>query len=170
MEIKRSSRHPKIIGNCGELIICNWLSRSGWEVTLIDHTGIDIIAYDPAKKRRIGITVKSRTRTNNTENTAVHLFNEKTHKDKDHKDIDKANAACEAFGCELWIAVYVESSDQGDIYLTSYKNYERKYRIDGKSFQDWNMGLRSRKQYESDPHVHHIEFKFKPKNWFTEWK
>ncbi len=47
MEIDKSTRHQKIIGEFGEHLICNWLSRSGFEVTIVDHTGIDIIAYDP---------------------------------------------------------------------------------------------------------------------------
>lgn len=44
MNIIKSTRHQKIIGDLGEYMICNWLSRSGFEVTLADHTGLDIIA------------------------------------------------------------------------------------------------------------------------------
>jgi len=51
MEIIKSSRHQKIIGNFGEQLICNMLSRTGFEVTIVDHTGIDIIAYNPKTKR-----------------------------------------------------------------------------------------------------------------------
>ena len=47
MEIIKSPRHQKIIGNFGESLICNWLSRSGFEVAVVDHTGIDIVAYNP---------------------------------------------------------------------------------------------------------------------------
>lgn len=43
MEIVKSSRHSKIIGDFGENLICNWLSRSGFEVSIVDHTGIDIL-------------------------------------------------------------------------------------------------------------------------------
>lgn len=49
MDIIKSTRHQKIIGNFGENIICNWLSRSGFEVTVVDHTGIDIVAYNPSE-------------------------------------------------------------------------------------------------------------------------
>jgi hypothetical protein len=45
MKIVKSSRHQKIIGNLGEDLLCNWLSRSGFEVTVVDHTGIDVVAY-----------------------------------------------------------------------------------------------------------------------------
>jgi len=46
VEIIKSSRHQKIIGNFGESLICNWLSQSGFEVAIVDHTGVDIIAYN----------------------------------------------------------------------------------------------------------------------------
>ncbi len=62
MEINKSTRHGKTIGNFGESLICNYLSRSGFEVTLVDHTGIDVIAYDPSTRDRLGVTIKSRTR------------------------------------------------------------------------------------------------------------
>ncbi|MCJ7648285.1 MAG: hypothetical protein MUP85_06705 [Candidatus Lokiarchaeota archaeon] len=62
IEINKSSRHQKVIGNFGESIFCNWLSRSGFEVTIVDHTGIDIVAYNPIQGNRLGISVKSRTR------------------------------------------------------------------------------------------------------------
>jgi hypothetical protein len=53
MEITKSSRHQKIIGQFGEMIICNWLSRSGFEVTVVDHTGLDIVAFDPITGNRL---------------------------------------------------------------------------------------------------------------------
>jgi len=96
MGIVKSTRHQKIIGDCGELIICNWLSRSGWEVAIVDHTGIDIVAYSPATSRRLGITVKSRTRTVGREESSVNIFSYQKGKD----DRQKTIAACKAFACE----------------------------------------------------------------------
>jgi Holliday junction resolvase-like predicted endonuclease len=61
MEINKSSRHPKIVGDLGEQLVCNWLSRSGWEVVPVDHTGIDLIAYHRKSGKRIGITVMSQS-------------------------------------------------------------------------------------------------------------
>jgi len=37
IEIEKSSRHQKIIGDLGENIICNWLSRSGFEVAIVNR-------------------------------------------------------------------------------------------------------------------------------------
>jgi len=46
MNITKSSRHLKIAGNFCEHLFLYWLSKSGYEVALIDHTGIDLIAYN----------------------------------------------------------------------------------------------------------------------------
>lgn len=161
MDIVKSTRHQKIIGDCGELTICNWLSRSGLEVVIVDHTGIDIVAYNPSTKQRIGITVKSRTRTIGREESSVNIFSYQ----KGKNDRNKAIAACEAFACEPWIAVYVEATDQADIYLTSLENYEVNYRREGKAIDDWKMGPKHIEKYKSDPLVKHIKINFQETNW-----
>ncbi len=120
--IEKSSRHQRIVGNFGEYLVCNWLSRSGFEVSVVDHTGMDLIAYNPHTKQRLGITVKSRTRSSGTETGSVYLFREAK------KDRQKLADACEAFQCEPWIAVYVECDDDAHLFLTSLANYDRKYK------------------------------------------
>jgi hypothetical protein len=162
MEIIKSSRHSKIIGYFGEDIICNWLSRNGFEVILVDHTGIDIIAYNPFTKRRLGITVKSRTRNIGKEETHVNILSYQNGKNDRQKLFD----ACEAFACEPWIAVYVETSDSADVYLTSLKNYDEKYRgKERKAIDDWKMGKKYKEQYKRDPDVKHIRIEFHDINW-----
>lgn len=162
MKIIKSSRHQKIIGRFGEYLICNWLSRSGFEVTIVDHTGIDIIAYNPRAKQRLGITVKSRTRNMGKEEEPVNLFSYQ----KGETDRQKLLDACEAFACEPWIAVYVETLNFADIYLTSLKNYDEKYRgKKEKAIDDWKMGKKYKEQYRSDPYVKHIRIEFHATNW-----
>ena len=158
MEINKSTRHHKIIGDCGEHLICNWLSRSGMEVTIVDHTGIDIIAFDPHRDIRMGISVKSRTRRKGTENDSVNFF-----KDSDR---EKVVNACKAFGCLPWLAAYVEAENHADIYLTSLDNFDKKYRREGKSVDAWKMDAASRQAYLSDQEVKHISIHFEPANWF----
>ena len=161
MDIIKSTRHQKIIGDFGENVICNWLSRSGFEVTLVDHTGIDIVAYNPSTSERIGITVKSRTRRPGTEQESVNLLSNRRGK----TDREKILQACIAFACAAWIAVYVETTDQADVYMTSLENYDRNYRTPGKAIDDWKMGPRDRKKYASDAEVRHIHLSFDAKNW-----
>ena len=138
MEIDKSSRHQKIIGDFGENLICNWLSRSGFEVTIVDHTGIDLIAYHPSSHQRLGITVKSRTRTAGKEDASVNVFSYQGGRD----DRRKVKDACQAFACEPWIAIYVEATDYAEVYLTSLENYDQKYR--GKKRSKASGGLTSR--------------------------
>jgi hypothetical protein len=159
--IVKSTRHQKIIGSFGELLICNWLSRSGFEVAAVDYTGIDIIAYDAIRRKRLGITVKSRTRTKGTENSSVNIFSYQNGKD----DRCKTLAACEAFGCEPWIAVYVEATDRADVFLTSLANYDAKYRRTPRAIDDWKMGPKDRERYASDSAVKHVSISFQQGNW-----
>ena len=91
MGVVKGTRHAKVIGQFGEHLICNWLSRSGFEVAIIDHTGIDIIATKGG--RCMGISVKSRTRGRGGERWSVTVFNGK-------EDRQKMRDACEAFKCD----------------------------------------------------------------------
>lgn len=122
MKIHKGNRHQKIIGEFGEHLVCNWFSRSGFEVTILDYVGIDILAYNPRTEKRYGISVKSRTRLPRTETESVYVFR------KPAEDREKLRIACKAFGCDPWIAVYVESTCHADLYLTSLTNYDLKYR------------------------------------------
>lgn len=160
--IDKSSRHASIVGHFGEYFFCNWLSRSGFEVSIVDHTGMDVIAYHPVKRKRLGITVKSRTRTSGTETGSVYLFRKR----KD--DRQKLLNACEAFSCEPWVGVYVECDTCADLFLTSLANYDCKYRPEGAHAVDgWRMTQKCILEYASDSEVKHIRLDFKAKNW---WK
>lgn len=162
MKISKSSRHQKIIGDFGESLICNWLSRSGFEVTIVDHTGIDIVAYNLAADRRLGITVRSRTRSVGNEDTHVNILSCRKNKD----DRKKVREACTAFGCEPWVAVYVETLEFADLYMTSLEHYDRKYRgSKSKVTNDWKMGEKHKQQYMTDPEVKHVRISFYATNW-----
>ena len=158
MDIEKSTRHQKIIGQFGERLVCNWLSRSRFEVTIVDHTGIDIIAYNPSTKKRIGISVKSRTRGKGSESESITIL-------KGKSDRIKLLNACKYFACEPWIAVYVETSEFAELYITSLKNYDKKYNYNTNT---WRMGQKYKKLYLKDNKVKYIRIEFKSNNW--EWK
>ncbi len=165
MEITKSSRHQKIIGDYGEALLCNWLSRSGFEVTIVDHTGIDLVAYNPITEQRLGISVKSRTRIKGKETDSVNLFS--NHKNKN--DRQKVLDACHAFACEPWIAIYVESHDHADLFLLSLAHYDAHYRGSKKRVVDvWKMGDKYRKQHEHDMKLKRIHMCFNESVW--EWE
>jgi hypothetical protein len=161
MEIEKSSRHSKIIGAFGETFLCNWLSRSGFEVTIIDHTGLDIIAYR-RKTGRLGITVKSRTRGTGKEAKSVNVFFNR----KGAGDRAKLRAACKAFDCEPWVAVYVETARSADLYLMSLKHYDQTYCPNKSCAIDaWKMGEKHKRAYDGDKNVQHICVEFRATNW-----
>lgn len=158
IRITKSTRHQKIIGQFGEHLICNWLSRSGFEVAIVDHTGIDIIAFHSPKNVRLGITVKSRTRNVGTEKTDVTVFK------KD--DVQKLERACKSFSCQPWIAVYVETTDSADIYLTNLENYRRKYWNPNSSQGGWQMSDKYRQRYLQDENIMNLHIDFHLKRWW----
>ena len=160
LDISKGTRHQKIIGNFGENLICNWLSRSGFEVSIVDHTGIDLIAYNPKSKERLGITVKSRTRNIGSEGESVTIFRKKNNSRK--KLID----ACKAFGCKPYIGIYVETANQGDLYLTSLENHDEKYGNINRATDDWKMRKKDKDKYKKDPEVKHIIINFNEINWW----
>ena len=161
MDITKSSRHQKIIGNFGENLVCNWLSRSGFEVALVDHTGIDVIAYNRAANKRLGVSVKSRTRSVGKEDTSVTILR------KD--DREQLERACQSFGCEPWMAVYVETSGSADLYLTSLENFDQKYRgKTGAATDRWGMKKKHTDRYDEDPNVKHIRIEFRHTYWWEQ--
>lgn len=162
MEIEKGSRHSKIIGAFGEAFLCNWLSRSGFEVAVVDHTGIDLVAYNPTTGRRLGITVKSRTRHAGKETESVNVFSNR----KTPGDRDKLLAACKAFGCDPWVAVYVETVKSADLYLMSLEHFDDVY-CPNKScaIDTWKMGAKQKREYEMDKDVQHICVEFVARNW-----
>jgi Holliday junction resolvase-like predicted endonuclease len=162
MEIEKSSRHSKIIGAFGEAFLCNWLSRSGFEVTIIDHTGLDIIAYHRKSRCRLGITVKSRTRGRGKEAESVNVFFNR----KRPGDRAKLRAACNAFACEPWVAVYVETAGSADLYLMSLKHYDQTYcQNKSRAVDTWKMGKKQKRAYDLDKNVQHISVEFRETNW-----
>jgi hypothetical protein len=163
--IDKSSRHSAIIGKCAEYLICSWLSRSGFEVAVVDHTGIDLVAYRRKTDLRIGVSVKSRLRTKRP-NDSVNVFEVKTASDKRKTSRDKVKEACNAFSCEAWIGIYVETDNGADIYLTSVENYDEKYCTNGKKKDDWKMTKKYREKYRNDPDVQHVRISFDTERWF----
>ncbi|MGB8414369.1 MAG: hypothetical protein WCE23_16245 [Candidatus Binatus sp.] len=159
--IDKPAQFQKILGNFGEYLVCHWLSRSGFEVCVVDHAGMDVIAYRPFPEERLGITVKSRTRISGTESTSVYIFREKAN------DRKKLLDACKTFACVPWIAVYVECDEGADLFLTSLANYDKKYRSKEKRAVDaWTMTGIQKAKYALDRKVRHIRIKFEAAHWW----
>jgi len=162
MGIEKSTRHQYIIGKFGEYLLVNWLSRSGFEVSLVDHTGLDVIAYNPKTNQRLGISVKSRTRNIGKETTSVNLLSYRNGKN----DREKLIKACETFAAVPWIAVYVETAEYSDLYLVSLEHYDRFYRgrVD-RAVDTWSMSAKWLQKCSEDEDVKHIRAVFNKYSW-----
>src|SRR5437870_3618458 len=102
MNILKSTRHAKITGDFGEAMVLYWLSKYGFECARVDHTGIDIIARNSHTKEIMGISVKSRSRRENTDQEFVSIPND---------NFAKTKATCNAFGCVPYFAIVVDAGD-----------------------------------------------------------
>lgn len=109
----KSTRHSKIAGDFGEILFLYWLSKSGYEIALVDHTGIDLVAFNKTAKRRLGISVKTRTRSAGTENEGLYIK---------PTDLEKVRVACEFFECEPYWGIVIDRRPHIDAILISQKD------------------------------------------------
>ena len=157
MKINKSTRHAKITGDFGETLVLYWLSKYGFECAPVDHTGIDIIARNPHTQEVMGISVKSRSRAEGTEEDYVSIPND---------NFDKADAACRAFGCVPYFAVVVDAGDRIRGFVLPMARLLT-LSPKGKTAVSWKMSDRHLRQYESEPDIKTFEFKTKTIKWWT---
>ncbi|MGE0058254.1 MAG: hypothetical protein AB7T32_09760 [Dehalococcoidia bacterium] len=85
------------------------------------------------------------------------------------RDRDKVLAACSAFACDPWIAVYVETENYGDLFLLSLAHYDEAYRgAKAQMVNIWSMGAKKRAVYKVDPKLRHIRYEFSPTLWWAQ--
>lgn len=155
MPIQKSSRHSKITGDFGEALVLYWLSKHGFECARIDHTGIDLIARDLGSDRVLGISVKSRSRSEGQEGKHLNLR-------KDH--FEKIEAACAAFDCTPYIAIVADEGRSIRALLVSL-GHALELCPGGDSVSAWQMSDRAWSTYCTDPEIRHCEFFLQRSNW-----
>jgi Holliday junction resolvase-like predicted endonuclease len=157
MKIDKSTRHAKITGDFGETLVLYWLSKYGFECAPVDHTGIDIIARNPHTQELMGISVKSRSRTESSEEDYISIPND---------NFDKTQAACKSFGCHPYFAFVVDGGNTIRGFILPMDTLLDLF-PKGKTASGWKMSERYLRQYESNQHIMAFEFKTKTTNW---WK
>lgn len=158
LQITKSTRHAKICGNFGEAMVLYWLSKYGFECALVDHTGIDIIARNPATQEIMGISVKSRCRTEKTEQDYITIPND---------NFKKAEVACEAFGCVPYFAIVVDAGNTIRAFILSMKRL-LEYFPQGRNAAGWKMTDNYLKRYADDPAIRTFEFTTKTTRWWED--
>ncbi|MFM2081780.1 MAG: hypothetical protein RL380_471 [Verrucomicrobiota bacterium] len=151
----RSSRHSKITGDFGEKLVLYWLSKHGYECAFVDHVGIDIIAWDKGKKRRLGISVKARSRLEKTKGTSLD-FN-RTH-------IEKLENACEDFDCEPYFALVIDEGDSVFVFILKSSQLQEQCNPNTKNIS-WKMGEKYLKKYKEIEGVKIIQLRAETRSW-----
>jgi len=157
MKINKSTRHAKITGNFGEAVVLYWLSKYGFECAPVDHTGIDIIARNPHTQEIMGISVKSRSRSEGSEEEYVSIRND---------NFAKAEAACAAFGCVPYFAIVVDAGQIIRGFILPMSHLLTLF-PKGKTASGWKMTEQYLKRYEDDPEIKMFEFETKTTKWWT---
>ncbi len=158
MELSKSSRHSKITGDFAEHLVLYWLSKYGFECAKIDHTGIDLIAKNPATNELLGISVKSRSRNKGTEKT--HLSIKNSH-------FAKVEEACKAFGCVPYFALVIDANTKIRAFLLSKEELE-KISPQGKTASSWKMRSKNIEAYLNNPNIKIFELDHHIYRWFGE--
>jgi Holliday junction resolvase-like predicted endonuclease len=157
MKIKKSTRHAKIAGDFGEGLVLYWLSKYGFECASVDHTGIDIIARNPHTQEIMGISVKSRTRSESAEDEYVSIKNE---------NFAKAEAACKAFGCVPYFAIVVDAGDTVRGFLLPMSHLLELF-PKGKTAAGWKMTSQYLQKYSKDKQIKTFVFTTETMNWWN---
>ena len=155
-EINKSSRHSKITGDFSESMVLYWLSKHGFESAKVDHTGIDLIARNPITNELMGISVKSRSRTNGTEKSHLNIPND---------NFEKVDKACEAFNCIPYFAILIDGANSITVFILR-KNRLLELFPRGKTNSIWKMGDNYLDKYKKDKEIIIFEFKYETLNWW----
>lgn len=155
-DIQKSSRHSKITGDFAEGLVLYWLSKHGFECAKVDHTGIDLIARNPLTNELMGISVKSRSRSDGTEKDGMNIPN---------ADFRKVDVACRAFGCEPYFAIVIDGANSMKIFILSKSKLIEMF-PPGKVVSIWKMGDNYLKSYKEDKTIIIIEFSYETLNWW----
>jgi Holliday junction resolvase-like predicted endonuclease len=142
-----SNNHQHITGDFAEHLVMYCLSKRGYECAHVRHVGIDVIAAKDGK--RLGISVKSRSRKPGMMDVSLTMNNSKKH-------VEHVRETCQHFRCEEHFAFVMDQNDTIKVILVPLSCIERHYVISEKSSQDWNT-----RKFEADPSAQVFELVWK---------
>ena len=137
-QLQKSSRHSKIAGDFGEMLVLYYLSGYGFECACIDHTGIDLLAWPKAEEKPWGISVKTASRVERRKNEARTLSG---------SDIEAAERACMTFHAKPYLAIVHDKIDSVYVLLCSIEKL-KKDNVGRKTFR-FSFNKEDRKRYRS---------------------
>lgn len=160
--MQKSERHSKITGDIGESLILYFLSKSNYEPAFVDYTGIDIIAYEKTDNERIGVSVKSRSRTMQRPIDGLKV---------EGSDYQKIIDSCEYFGAKAYICFVIDvpsTEKSGTIHLflmpiITLLNYHSKFKY-GESFT-FSISPSNIEKYNRDLSIKKLKFDYTSQDW-----
>ncbi len=141
LQIAKSSRHSRIAGAFGEALLLYSLSKRGYEVCSLDHTGIDLLAYHPKSRRRLGISVKCRTRVPGSETEGVYI------RAKEFRLIENA---CRAYAARPFLGIVLDRHRQIEAHLVSLAKAIKVNRR-AKTLLNFKVGAKQIRRYRAAP-------------------
>lgn len=158
----KTKRHNKITGDFGENILEYFLSKNLFETAIIDYVGIDILAVHRKSKKRMGISVKSRSRTIERPKDGVLVPG---------SSYQKIIEASSIFSCKPWICFIVDKPkniEEGEIFiflisLNDLLDYYPQYKI-GKDFT-FSVGKKNIEKYNQKNSIKKLHFNYTQMDW-----
>jgi len=157
-DITKSTRHSKIAGSFGEMLVTYMLSKKGYECGIFDHIGVDIVARNlDVAEETLGISVKCRTRSGKTIGTSLDVTT-------DH--VKNLEGICLFFGWKPYMALVI---DEGGIIKVYFMHLE-KFKDSCTNTKEaetyhWSMSKKKITEYLADGKIKKFEYKFKNVNW-----
>jgi hypothetical protein len=105
----------------------------------------------------MGISVKSRTRSEGAESEYVSIPNE---------NFDKAEATCKSFGCVPYFAIVVDAGDTVTGFILSMAHLLQLF-PKGKTASGWKMSKPYLHKYSHDQQIRSFLFTTKTTNWWN---
>ena len=158
VKINKSSMHSRITGDFAERLVLYWLSKYGFESMYVDHVGIDLVAKNPKTNEKMGISVKSRSRSD-TAKKGEHLNIGKYVETK-----NKILKACKAFDLVPYFAIVVDEGNEIMLYIISLEKFIKI--SPPKKILSWKMQKKWKDLYEKDEEIKVVKFEHKILNWW----
>lgn len=155
-EIIRASRNAKIVGNFGETLVLYWLSKHGCEGATVDHTGIDLIVRNLITRELMGISVKSRQRMPGKERDTINIPTDQ---------FEKAQRACDAFGCVPYFALVVDAANVIRVFILPMSKLQDSCEA-GATLAYWRMTETAIAEYSNDSEIKVFELHTNTLNWW----
>lgn len=156
-DIIKGTRHSKVTGDFGEHLILYFLSKHGFECSIVDHTGIDIIARNTETDEVMGISVKSRSRLKGKKHEQLLIPGDQ---------FDKADYACKAFNCKPYFAIVIDEADIIYVYILEMKHLLKLHNRN-ESGVGWSMSKEKIKSYEEDKKIIKFTLNHRIENWWS---